>query len=42
MRINFGVVSWDQESEYLSLFNSVDEQMRAMKWEHKRQMAQFI
>ena len=40
--INFGVVAWDRESDYLSLFGLVDEQVYAMKRKHKRQMAQFM
>ncbi|HIY06687.1 MAG TPA: hypothetical protein H9844_06375 [Candidatus Evtepia faecigallinarum] len=42
MCISFGVVAWDEKSDYLSLFGSVDEQMYAMKREHKQQMAQFM
>lgn len=42
MQISFGVEVWDKSSDFDTLFAKVDEQMYAMKREHKQQAPQFM
>lgn len=42
MQISFGVEVWDKNSDFDTLFAKVDEQMYAMKREHKQQAPQFM